>query len=100
MSVYHIVRDEQGYAKAVDRGDGYYLLHLTAGAVRNEENIDRIVTELNELDALRSEVERLRKLVFEAYCEGAADCNGVGNWPESEAKADRDQARAALEEKR
>lgn len=43
---YRVRRDDQGYAAAIER-DGYTVLILAAGAERNEQEVDAIVSALN-----------------------------------------------------
>lgn len=43
---YKVERDVHGYAIAISLG-GIWMIHLDAGTVRNEENIDNLVGRLN-----------------------------------------------------
>lgn len=40
--------------------DGYTIIHLQPGTVRNHENLGRVVALLNDAESLRDEVERLK----------------------------------------
>ena len=42
-----VIRDLYGLAQAIAE-NGVWVIHLNRGTVRNEENIDRIVSKLNE----------------------------------------------------
>lgn len=43
---FEIVKDEQGYAMAI-AVDGWFLIHLQRGTVRNEENAAKLLAVLN-----------------------------------------------------
>ena len=43
---FDLVRDDQGYAQAI-AVDGYWLVHLQRGTVRNEENAAKLLAVLN-----------------------------------------------------
>jgi hypothetical protein len=47
MNIYTIRRDEQGYAAAIER-NGWTILQIYPGSIRNEENIEEIVWLLNK----------------------------------------------------
>jgi hypothetical protein len=54
--MYHLIRNDAGSAIAIAHGD-YWVLHLDAGTVRNEENAHRVVDVLNKTE---QEILRLR----------------------------------------
>jgi len=63
---FHAVRNEAGGAIAIADADGWYLLHLDAGTVRNEAEgvVDYVVGRLNaaaEIESLRAAVNLLAK---------------------------------------
>jgi hypothetical protein len=58
---YTISRTIHGFARAIER-DGRDVLHLDVGTVRNEENIEQVVRELNEYAAFRAATEDMREI--------------------------------------
>ena len=57
-SRYSIVTNQAGNAIAITR-DGYYVLHLDAGTVRNEENAQKVVDVLNAAEVVVKQKELL-----------------------------------------
>jgi hypothetical protein len=71
--MYTIRRDEYGHAVAIER-DGYTVLHLQPGTERNEQEIERIVRELNEVQRLRAVAIKLHETInsfWQGDCEKA-----------------------------
>ena len=47
--MYSLIHNQAGHALAIVR-DGYHVLHLDAGTIRNEENVQQVVDVLNAAD--------------------------------------------------
>lgn len=69
------VRRRDGFATSIDRGD-WTALHLDMGTVRNEENVERVVAELNATAELRAALRDL--------AEWVQGCAARGGWTEPE----------------
>jgi len=59
---FELVKDNQGFAMAI-AVDGFFLLHLQRGTVRNEENADKLLAVLN---AAVSESDRALAMIRDA----------------------------------
>lgn len=75
--MYKVERDNMGFARAVSE-DGRYIIHLEAGTVFNEKNIDGVVALINSSSAKDAQIERLKELLSKAYGYVSSDaaCSG------------------------